>query len=282
MEYMFKRVTIIGVGLLGGSIGLALKKRKLAREVIGVFRRESSKKAALKAKAVDKAFLSIEEGVKGADFIIVCTPVGRIVRIVKEISKYAGNGAVVTDVGSTKSFIVSKLEKSLNRKVKFVGSHPMAGAEKSGVASAVSSLFQKSACIITKTRCTDKKAFSVVKKFWEKLGAVCKVLSPEKHDAYAAEISHLPHLVSACLVRSVEKGSLRYAAAGFKDTTRIASSDPAMWQDIFVTNKRQTLRALKAFKAEVDRFEKMISQHDEKKINAFLSCAKSIRDSINR
>ncbi|MDP3730687.1 MAG: prephenate dehydrogenase [Candidatus Omnitrophota bacterium] len=279
---IFKKVTIIGVGLIGGSIGLAIKKRKIAGEVIGVFRHESTLKRALKCNAVDKATMFIEGGVNGADLIIVTSPVHSIPGIIKTAAKYAKRGAIITDAGSTKAWIVSSVEKSLvrSRKVHFVGSHPMAGSERAGVEFARANLFEKAPCIVTKTAATDKASLNKVIKFWDSLGAIVKVMSPASHDRSVSLISHLPHIVAFGLAGSVPLREIQYAAEGFRDTTRVASSDPELWADIFLTNRKEILKAGRAFESYYKDILKAISKGDHKKTVSFLKRAKSKRDAL--
>jgi len=278
----FKKVTIIGVGLIGGSIGLAIRKRRLADEVVGVFRHESTLKRALKRKAVDKAVISLESGVKEADLIIVTSPVHSIPAIIKMAAKYAKKGAIITDAGSTKAWIVSSVEKSLarGRKVHFVGAHPMAGSEHAGVEFARADLFEKAPCIVTKTAATDKASLRRVIKFWSSLGAIVKVMSPASHDKSVSLISHLPHIVAFGLAGSVPLGELQYAAEGFKDTTRVASSDPELWADIFLTNRIEILKAGRLFESYYKDILKAISKGEYKKTVNFLKRAKSKRDAL--
>jgi len=279
----FKKVTIIGVGLIGGSIGLAIRKKRIADEVVGVFRHESTLKRALKCNAVDKATMFIEGGVNGADLIIVTSPVHSIPKIIKLAAKYAKKGAVITDAGSTKAWIVNSVEKSLvrSRKVHFVGSHPMAGSEHAGVEFAKADLFKNAPCIVTKTAATDKASLKKVIKFWSSIGAVVKVMSPAAHDKSVSLISHLPHIVAFGLAGSVPLRELQYAAEGFKDTTRVASSDPELWADIFLTNKREILKAGRLFEGYYKDILKAISKDDHKKTVKFLNKAKLKRDALS-
>jgi len=279
----FNKVAIIGVGLIGGSIGLAVRKRNLADEVVGVFRRESTLKKALKCKAVDRATMFIEGGVNEADFIIVASPVRSIPKIVKTAAKYAKKGAVITDAGSTKGWIVSSVGKSLpkDRKIHFVGSHPMAGSEHTGVGFARADLFEKAPCIVTKTAATDRASLKRVTKFWSSLGAIVKVMSPASHDKSVSLISHLPHVVAFGLAGSVPLRALQYAAAGIKDTTRVASSDPELWADIFLTNRREILKAGRLFERYYKDMLKAISKGDHKKTVNFLKRAKLKRDTLS-
>ena len=279
----FKKVAIIGVGLIGGSIGLAIKKRSLANEVVGVFRRDSTLKRALKCNAVDKAMMFIELGVNEADLIIVASPVHSIPKIIKIAAKYAKKGAIITDAGSTKAWIVNSVERSLtkSRKIHFVGSHPMAGSEHTGVEFAKADLFEKAPCIVTNSATTDRPSLNKVIKFWRSLGAIVKVMSPASHDKSVSLISHLPHIVAFGLAGSVPLRELRYAAEGFKDTTRVASSDPELWADIFLTNKREILKAGRLFESYYKDILKAISKGDHKKTVIFLKRAKSKRDTLS-
>lgn len=278
----FNKVTIIGLGLIGGSIGLAIKKKGVANEVIGVFRRESTLKRALKAGAVDKATMFIEGGVNESDLIIVSSPVHSIPKIIKLAAKYAKKGAIITDAGSTKAWIVSSVERGLAKagKIHFVGSHPMAGSEHAGVEFARANLFEKAPCIVTRTAATDRASLKKVIKFWDSLGAIVKVMSPASHDRSVSLISHLPHIVAFGLAGSVPLRELQYAAEGFKDTTRVASSDPELWADIFLTNRKEILKAGRLFEAYYKDMLKAISKGDHKRTVKFLKRAKSKRDTF--
>lgn len=279
---LFNKVTIIGVGLIGGSIGLAIKKRRIAREVIGVFRRTSTLKKALKRKAVDRATLSIQKGVEGADLIILALPVSSIPGLAADAVKYAKGGAIITDVGSTKGWIVGRIEKMMDahKMISFVGSHPMAGSEHAGVEFAESDLLKSAPCIVTKTARTNGRALDKIKKFWKGLGADVKVMSPASHDKSVAFISHLPHIVAFSLAGAVPEKDMVYAAEGFKDTTRVASSDPNLWADIFLTNKNEIMPAAKMFGKYYKNMLRVLSRSDYPGIVSMLKRAKSKRDKL--
>ncbi len=272
----FNRITIIGVGLIGGSIGLAIKKKRLAKEVVGVFRRRSTLKKALKRGAVDKGVMNIKDGVEKADLIIVASPVLSIPKLVSEAAKYSKRRAIITDVGSTKSYITGKIKKG----IRFVGSHPMAGSEKTGVEFSRADLFDGSPCIVTDTGQTDKEALKVVVDFWKTLGAKVEVMDPEKHDKNAAFISHLPHVISFSLAGAAPEETLQYAAEGFRDTTRIASSDPLLWADIFLTNKKGLEKACSEFEIYFKKMKNAISGHSMKELIKLLKMAKAKRDKL--
>ena len=275
----FDKVVIIGVGLIGGSIGLAIKKNDLAKEVIGVFRRQATLKKALKRRAVDKGFMNVRTAVRNADLIILATPVSSIVHIAREAMKYAKRGAIVTDVGSTKGWIVGQLEKASKRvSVNFVGSHPMAGSEQTSVEFARDGLLEEAPCIVTRTAKTNKAALAKVISFWKGLGAKVKVMTPGAHDRSVALISHLPHIVAFSLAGAIPEKELAYAAEGFRDTTRVASSDPSLWADIFVTNKREAIKACRLFEASYKGIVGALAKDDYRGLMKALEKAKAKRD----
>ena len=278
----FNRITIIGVGLIGGSIGLAIKKKHIAKEVVGVFRRSSTMRKALRKKAVDRATMNIREGVKGADIIIVASPVYSIPDLVHEAMRYAKPGAIITDVGSTKSWVMKEVAKFKKSKasVSFVGSHPMAGSEHASVEFARSDLLEGSPCIVTRSIDTDGKALNKISGFWKSLGAKVSVMTPGEHDRAIALVSHLPHIVAFGLAGAVPRDMLKYAAEGFKDTTRVASSDPKLWADIFLSNRIEVLRSARAFEASYKDLLKALSAGSYRRVVKILGSAKAKRDKL--
>ncbi|MDP2940207.1 MAG: prephenate dehydrogenase/arogenate dehydrogenase family protein [Candidatus Omnitrophota bacterium] len=259
---IFNRVAIIGVGLIGGSIGLAIKKKKLAGEVIGVARKNKTLKDALRLKAIDWATHNIVDAVKDADLVILCQPVKAIIASFTKISKFLKPGAIVTDVGSSKQEIVSRAEDFLKDNIYFVGVHPLAGSEKKGVNFANSELFLKSMCILTPTMQTNKTALKKIKKFWRSLGAKTFVLKPDVHDRIIAFISHLPHILIFSLINSIPASYLRFSSTGLKDATRIASSDAVVWKDICLSNSKEILKAIETFEATLRNLKRQILKKD--------------------
>lgn len=280
---LFNKVTIIGVGLMGGSIGLAIRKRRLAGEVMGVFRHLSTLKRATRCKVIDRGTMNLKAGVKGAGLIIIAAPVFSIPALFNEVIKYVKLGTIVTDVGSTKSWIVNRIGEMSgpSPSVFFVGSHPMAGSEHAGVEFAKDDLLQGSPCIVTRTVRTDKRALNKVVKFWRALGAKVEVMSPEAHDRSVALISHLPHIVAFSLAGAVPAKELVYAAEGFKDTTRVASSDPLIWADIFLTNKKEIIRSCRIFEKYYRDIIKTLSKYRYSQMVELLKRAKAKRDSLS-
>ncbi len=266
--------------MIGGSIGLAIKKKGLAKEVVGVFRRQSTLEKALKYKAIDAGTMDLKTGVWGADLIILATPVFSIPPIASRVIKYARRGAIITDVGSTKTWIVEHIEHMLGRShsVSFVGSHPMAGSEHTSVEFAKSTLLEKAPCIVTRTPRTNKRALKIITEFWSCLGTNVKVMTPARHDEAVSLVSHLPHIVAFSLAGAIPEKEMVYAAEGFKDTTRVASSDPNLWADIFLTNRRQILRACRLFERYYRKMTKGLSKGDYRRTVNMLKAAKLKRD----
>ncbi|MDD4956513.1 MAG: prephenate dehydrogenase [Candidatus Omnitrophica bacterium] len=282
MEY--NKITIIGMGLIGGSIGKALMKKRLAREVVGVFRRESSLKRAVKAKALTTGYVNnYGEAVKDADIIVICTPVGTIKKNLDELGKVIrrdGN-VIVTDVGSTKEEIVKYAAKYKDR-FTFIGSHPLAGSEKAGVESATADLFEKSVCLVSAppSRSREKKVKRLTR-FWEALGAKVWSIEPARHDRNLAFSSHLPHIAAYALVGTLEKKfPACLLATGFRDTTRVASSAAEVWGDIFMSNKKNVLAAIKRYKKEISSIEKIMVKGDRSALKKKIGKMKETRDAF--
>lgn len=280
----FQKVTIVGVGLLGGSLGLAIKKRKLARQVVGYVRRKASIAECKKFRAVDFATTNLREAVADADFVILCTPIGRMRGLVEEMLPALKRGAIVTDVGSAKTFVVNELESLIAKAGgHFVGSHPMAGAEKIGVAAACADLFERAVCVVTPTRKSNRLAARKVEQFWKSAGARLLRLPPETHDALVSRSSHLPHLVAATLAAMVldpkhPRQQAALCANGFRDTTRVASGSPEMWRDIALANRAHVRKALDGFVRELQRVQAAMRRGKAAEISKFLETAKARRD----
>jgi len=258
----FDKIAIIGVGLIGGSIGLAIKSKKLARKVVGIGHRQSSINRALKRRVIDVGTLNPKEGVRDANIVILATPILSMLSMVKRIAPFLKEGAILTDVGSTKETLTRQVEKVLPKSVGFVGGHPMAGSEKRGVDQAKKDLFSDSLCILTKTRSTDKSSLNTLKGFWREIGAEVMILSPEKHDRIVSQISHLPHMVVFSMLAGIDTESLKFASSGFCDTTRIAASDAKIWRDIAITNKNEILRSISLFKRNLFFLEEALRKED--------------------
>jgi prephenate dehydrogenase len=274
-----KTIAIVGVGLIGGSIGLGLRAIGCAARRIGIGRRRESLDKALAYDAVDAVTLDPREGVHEADLVIVCTPIGAISEKFQQIAEHLPDGCLVTDVASTKVEVVALARKHLPSHVRFVGSHPIAGSEKTSVEYARADLFENAVCIVTPTPSSNPEAVESLTAFWRELGGHSRVLSPARHDHVMARISHLPHAVAGALVRLAEKGkSTDYAGTGFGDTTRVASGDPTLWRDIFASNRSAVLKAITMLRRELEAFEDALQNQDDKALVAWLEKAKNSRD----
>jgi prephenate dehydrogenase len=274
-----ERVAIIGVGLLGGSIGHALRAAGFTGTRVGLGRRESSLQTALDCEAVDEVTTDIAGGVRGARLVIVCTPISQIGPMFRTIAPTLARGAYVTDVGSTKAGIVQLARKLLPGTARFVGSHPIAGSEKTGVEFARADLFDRALCILTPTAATPPASVRWVRGFWESIGAITTTMDPRRHDVMLARISHLPHAVATALVNLAQReGAIDVAGPGFADVTRIASGDPDMWTDILRTNRTAMVRSIDRLTAELSRLRTRLAADDAAALREWLAAGKQARD----
>ncbi|MFH1459138.1 MAG: prephenate dehydrogenase [Candidatus Omnitrophota bacterium] len=276
----FKKVVIIGPGLIGGSIGLFLKKEKAAEVIVGVARHQKTLKKAKQKKMVDATSKDLINSVRGADLIIIATPVQSVPRIFQLIKNNLQPGCIIFDVGSTKKYILKAADKYLPRDIFFIGTHPMAGSEKAGPEFADRNLFRNSICFIVKPKKVNKKALIFVQSLWKKMGAKVILVKAEKHDQIVAGISHLPHLVSVAIVNSSDTASLKFAATGYKDTTRVVAGLPEIWEGIFFTNKNSILKSIMVFEKELFKLKKALKNSDKKFFTQQLTAAKKTRDKL--
>ncbi len=280
----WQKIAVVGVGLLGGSLGLAVKQRRLAGRVDGFVRREASLAECLACGVVDRATLDLAEAVAEADLVVLCTPLSQMRSLAERMRSALKPGAVVTDVGSVKSSVVRDLEPLFEGSaVRFVGSHPMAGAEKIGVRAARADLFDKAVCVITPTPRTAREAARQVDGFWQAVGSRTLELSPALHDELAARASHLPHVLAAHLADYILQpehppSQALLCASGFRDTTRVASGSPEMWRDIALANGEVLLRELDVLTGRLERFRRWVKAGDAQAIQEFFATAKARRD----
>lgn len=272
-------VSIVGPGLIGGSIGLGLRKNRLAKSVIGVGHRRESLRKALKMGAIDQATLDIRNGVHEADIVILCTSVRLIPKMAARAIPAMKPGAILTDVGSTKRHIVKSVAAIKRKNIAFIGGHPIAGSEQRGIGAARKELFKGCICILTPTN-RNARALRKIKSMWRGLGAEVHLLSPVEHDQTLAYTSHLPLLLAASLVNTVGPKRLPYSGPGFRDMTRIASSDPALWRDILLQNRRKVLGALTSFQKELRSLKSIINGRKQERLSSRLMRAKRMRDAI--
>lgn len=277
----FDTVAIVGVGLIGGSIGIALRERGIAKKVVGIGRSQSTLRTARRVGAVDATTVDMVKGVAEAELVVVCTPVGRIVEDIRTAAKFSREGTLFTDAGSTKQTIVARLEaEPLANNCRFLGAHPMAGSEKTGSVNADGNLFEGRVVVITPTPKTQATDFDKVSKLWTTLGSVVVRMSPEEHDKAIAETSHLPHAVAVALSSSLPEELYRMAGSGFRDTTRLASGSPELWRDIFKENRDNILAAMTNFARTFGNLAKAIRDGDESQITDILTDAKKKRDAM--
>jgi prephenate dehydrogenase len=282
---VIERLAIVGVGLLGGSVAKAVRAHALAREIVGIGRDLGRLGPALRDGALDRVTTDLGEGVAGADRILLAAPVLANETLLSRVWQAASPGAVLTDVGSTKGGIAAAADRLAagRPEVHFVGSHPMAGSEKSGYAVARVDLFQGATVVVTPTESSDAAAAKGVGEFWAALGARVVVLDPATHDRAVAAISHLPHVAAWALVDAVarfEPGALSIAARGFKDTTRIAASDPDVWREILLDNREAVRGSLAAFRGALDDLEALIGG-DGVALTEFLARMKTTRERLS-
>jgi prephenate dehydrogenase len=284
----WKRITLIGVGLLGGSLGLALKRRRLAGSVVGYVRRAVSIRECVRAGAVDSATLELAEAVTEADLVVLCTPLAQMRPLVQQMLPALKPGAIVTDVGSVKGSVVRELESIVSRAGgHFVGSHPMAGAEKTGVAAARVDLFENAICVTTPTSKTNRTALRKVERLWKSIGCRLLRLTPEVHDELVSRSSHLPHVVAAGLANLVLRpggpaAQAMLCANGFRDTTRIASGSPEMWRDIALANRRNLAGAVERLITDLRDFRCLLKGGDGAALQQLFEQAKQRRDKWSR
>lgn len=280
---MFKQVSIVGLGLIGGSLGMALRKGHVARRVIGFSRSEATLRRAIARGAIDDGDTELcPEWLGESDLVVIATPPLTVAPVARKIAKITTGRLVLTDVASTKSMIVKEVERSLPARVSFVGAHPMAGSEKSGIAAADPALFRGAVCILTPTQSTSSAARARVSSLWRGVGARVVFMPAARHDALVAQISHLPHLVVAAMTRAPEQAALALAAGGFADATRIAAGDPALWEQIGRTNAREILKALDRLQREIASLKKLLHGGRSRELRQFLAVAQRRRLQLGR
>ena len=266
---LFGKMTIIGVGLLGASLAKACKERDLVEEVVGYGRNRENLEKARALKIIDHCPADLAEAVKDADLIVLCTPVTTIIPLIQNMIARIRPGALITDVGSVKEPIVKEAEKLVPKGVFFVGSHPIAGGENSGLEASTANLYQGAKCIVTPTDKTNNSALEKISALWQAVGMQVINLSAEEHDFVFGAVSHLPHIVVYALMNTL--GSLRtqdnrevtaFSGAGLKDITRIASSDPVMWRDICLSNRNHSLDLIDRFQNKLDEIRSTIEKGD--------------------
>ena len=281
-----EHLAVLGVGLIGGSLAASLKKRGCVKHVSGYGRSQANLDLAARFGLIDKADNSVEEAVRGADVVLIASPIGAMGELLNEIRQHAPEKAIVTDVGSTKAGVIAIAKSALgDRFPLFVPGHPVAGSERSGASAADPELFVDHWAVLTPLDETDSEALRIVRGMWEAAGAKVKTMTPEAHDRLLAMISHLPHATAYGLAMQLARQDGRddlfdLAAGGFLDITRIASSDPVMWRDIFIDNRDEVLSLIAEHKSVLSELEALIETRDLAGLEGWCAEAKRIRDRL--
>ena len=283
---MINRLVIIGVGLIGSSLSLSLKKSNYVHTVVGCGRSEANLKKGIELGVLDEFSLSITEAIKGADVVIVAVPLGAMKAVFKQMQPALDSSTVITDVGSAKGSVIKDARENLGDEFSnFVPGHPIAGSENSGVEAGFASLYQGRKIILTPEKETATEAVDVIEKMWRQTGAKVEIMSGSHHDRVLAATSHLPHMLAFSLVSHLSKMSdqdeiFNYAAGGFRDFTRIASSDPVMWRDICLANGDALLELISGFKLELDEIARAIENQNPDALFDLFRDSKHTRDQL--
>ena len=284
---MFKKVCIIGCGLIGSSLARAIKKNNLAEKVVSSNRSESINKKVIELKIVDQSSVDTKKMVEDSDLVVIATPLSSYKDIILKIKGSLKNGSILTDVGSVKESIIDLIEKNTSENVSWIPSHPIAGTEDSGPESGFSELFKNRWCILTPSKKAKEKEIKLLKSFWEKVGSKVDIMEAKQHDYILSITSHIPHLIAYNIVNTSlsiqdEKKSeiVKYSAGGLRDFTRIAASNPIMWRDIFIHNKKNTSEMISKFIINLENLKKAIENEDGKQLEEIFLKTKKIRKNI--
>lgn len=287
-EFIVDTATIVGLGLIGGSIAKAASERKIFRRIFAVdINRETLKKIE-EVGIAEKVTNNIFDVIDKTDLLILSTPPEQITKVAKEILRKTTAGFVLTDVGSIKRRIVEEVECEISSNVSFIGGHPLAGTEFSGFDASFSTLFDGKICVLTPTEKTNPDALNIVKEMWKRLGSSVVEMDPVEHDRIFAMVSHLPHVLAYTIVNTVANSEeycgelFRFTGAGFRDFTRIASSDPIMWRDICILNRDNILYAIESFEKELENMKKAIREGNRELLRKTFAASKKARDATIR
>jgi cyclohexadieny/prephenate dehydrogenase len=286
-QVLFSRVAFIGIGLIGSSMALSMRRSGLVGSTIACARRSKTRKAALRLKIVNEVTDDPAEAVADADLIVIATPLSAYQTVAKAIAPHLKKDAIVTDVGSVKREAVTAIAPYIPKGVHFVPGHPIAGTEHSGPEAGFASLFDGRWCILTPLPRTPKKAVTKLSMLWRKMGAKVETMEPEHHDMVLAITSHLPHLIAYTIVGTatdlgddLKQEVVKYSASGFRDFTRIAASDPVMWRDIFMSNRDAVLDILQRFTEDLTALQRAIRKKDAKTLEDLFTRTRKVRRGI--
>jgi cyclohexadieny/prephenate dehydrogenase len=284
---MFNKVTIIGLGLIGSSIARAIKKNNLCKILVAHDKSKIVLKKTLKLKITNYIEPNLKKSVKNSDLVIICTPLGTYKNIVSVIKNYLKKTCILTDVGSAKIFVTNTVNKLINKNTIWIPAHPVAGTEESGPEAGFADLFKNRWCIITPVNKKNPSSLKKLNNFWKKIGSKVQHMTAEHHDKVMAITSHIPHLIAynivgtaANLEKDTKSEVIKYSASGFRDFTRIASSDPTMWRDIALNNRKQILHMLEKFNLDLSNLKRAIIKKDGNKLFKLFSKTRKIRQAI--
>ena len=284
---MFKKVCIIGCGLIGSSLARAIKKNNLAEKIVSSNRSDAVNKKVIELKIVDDSSSDTKKMADGSDLVVIATPLSSYEDVISKIKNSLKNEVILTDVGSVKENIINLVEKNISKNISWIPSHPIAGTEESGPESGFSELFQNRWCILTPSKKAKEKDINLLQTFWEKVGSKVDIMEAKQHDYILSITSHIPHLIAYNIVNTSlniqdEKEStiVKYSAGGLRDFTRIAASNPIMWRDIFIQNKKNTSKMVDKFIRNLEDLKKAIENEDGKKLEQIFTKTKKIRKDI--
>ena len=284
---MFKKVCIIGCGLIGSSIARAIKKHGLSKKVVSSNRSESINKKVIELKIVDEASSDTKKICKDSDLIIISTPLSSYEEVILKIKNSLKSGSILTDVGSVKENIISLVEKNVPENISWISSHPITGTEESGPEAGFYELFKNRWCILTPSKKSKDKDIKLLETFWKKIGSKVDIMNAKQHDYILSITSHIPHLIAYNIVNTAlnvqdkkESDVVKYSAGGLRDFTRIAASNPIMWRDVFIQNKRNTSKMIDKFIENLEDLKKAIESEDGKKLEQIFIKTKKIRKDI--
>lgn len=284
---MFNKITIIGLGLIGSSIARAIKKKHLCKNLVAHDKSKIVLKKIVKLKITNHIEANLKKSVQDSDLVIICTPLGTYKNIVSVIKNNLKNTCILTDVGSAKIFVTNTVNKLINKNTIWIPAHPVAGTEQSGPEAGFADLFKNRWCIITPINKKNLTSLKKLNNFWKKIGSKVQHMSPEHHDKVMAITSHIPHLIAynivgtaANLEKDTKSEVIKYSASGFRDFTRIASSDPTMWRDIALNNRKQILHMLEKFNLDLNNLKRAIIKKDAGKLFKLFSKTRKIRQAI--
>ena len=284
---MFKKICIIGCGLIGSSIARAIKKKKLSNKIVSSNRSEITNKRVLKLNIVDDSSSDIKKMVRESNLVIIATPLSSYKDVIFKIKNSLKNGAILTDVGSVKKKAISLIEKNIPKNISWISSHPIAGTEESGPDSGFADLFKNRWCILTPSNQTKDKDIKLLELFWKKIGSRVDIMDAKQHDYILSITSHIPHLIAYNIVHTTlnvkkkkNRDIIKYSAGGLRDFTRIAASNPIMWRDIFIQNKENMSKMIDKFIENLKDLKKAIKNKNEKKLEKIFTKTKKIRKEI--